>query len=696
MNAVGPASRPSDRSVPRETPILYTDFTKTTKDYFTFARNRPPAPGCSGAFFATIQTPFMDRNTLIGFLLIFGLLVAMQLVIAPEQERMEAERQAQLDSLRLSEQQRADSLDALRSLPETAVALPDSQVLALRRQQYAGAFGPFAEAATGQEKTEVLENDLLRIRFSNKGGRILDVELKQHFKVEIDSAHQERKVPLKLLADEKNSFEYLLPVAGIPAKVGTGSLFFEASRPDGQSVAFRVSAGEGRFFEQTYSLQPGGYALQYQVRAVGLDPLLERGTEHVELRWLDFLDKLEQNHQYERNYSTAYYKLTDDDYDYCSCTADDADDFSDRKVDWVAHSNQFFAAVLLAREQPFAGGASAVSVLEPENQDLKKISTQLSVPLSTEPFRMEFFLGPKDFETLRAYGKQLEDIIPFGSSIIGTANRWIVRPLFNFLLSFIGTKGIVILVLTLLVKLVLYPLSYKMLYSQAKMAALKPQIAGLREKFKDDQTQLQMETMKIYREFGVNPLGGCLPVVIQMPVWLALYRFFPASIEFRQAGFLWATDLSSYDVVYWLPFEIPFYGTHVSLFTLLWVATTLLYTRYNLQQMDMSSMGGGANAEVMKWMQYLMPVFFLFFFNNFASGLTCYLVFSNILNVAQTIVTKRFVIDNDKIMEQLEAYRKKPKKKGGFQSRLEDALKQQQAIAAQRQQAAQQQTKKKK
>jgi YidC/Oxa1 family membrane protein insertase len=254
-------------------------------------------------------------------------------------------------------------------------------------------------------------------------------------------------------------------------------------------------------------------------------------------------------------------------------------------------------------------------------------------------------------------------------------------------MSFIGIKGIVILVLTLIVKLLLYPLSYKMLYSQAKMTALKPQLSSLREKFKDDPSQMQMESMKIYREFGVNPLGGCLPVVIQMPVWLALYRFFPASIEFRQADFLWATDLSSYDAAFWLPFAIPFYGQHVSLFTLLWVITTLIYTYYNMQQMDMGSMGG-ANAEMMKWMQYLMPVFFLFFFNNFASGLTCYLVFSNILNVAQTIITKKWIIDDNKIKEQLEAYRKKPKKKGGFQTRLEEALKQQQAVAAQREVAA--------
>jgi len=267
----------------------------------------------------------------------------------------------------------------------------------------------------------------------------------------------------------------------------------------------------------------------------------------------------------------------------------------------------------------------------------------------------------------------MEDIIPFGRSIFGTINRWIIRPIFNFLSGFVGSMGIVILILTLIVKLALYPLTYKMLHSQTKMSVLKPEMASLKEKHKDEPQKAQMETMKIYREFGVNPLGGCMPMVLQMPIWFALYRFFPASIEFRQAGFLWATDLSSYDVFFNLPWEIPFYGAHVSLFTLLWAGTTLIYTYYNSKIMDMNAIN-----PMMKYMQYFMPLMFLFFFNNYASGLTCYLMFSNIINIGQTLGTKNLLFNDEKIKEELYAKKKKPKKKGKFQARLEQAMKEQQ------------------
>ncbi|MBI5915651.1 MAG: membrane protein insertase YidC [Bacteroidetes bacterium] len=635
----------------------------------------------------------MDRNTLIGFLLIFGLLVTMQLVIAPEKKKMEAAQQAKLDSLRQLEQKKADSLTTLQVLPVgNDTVRVDSQAQVAQVGQLAGQFGPFAAAAVGQEKVEVLENDVIRILFTNKGGRIREVELKQHFKVQLDSNHKEIKLPLKLLEDEKNHFEYLLPVANVPAgTVSSEQLFFQAKKEGENSIVFSANAGGASAFEQVYTIAPGSYGVKYEVRFRGLENTLKQDTP-VRLQWIDYLDKLEQNHQYEVNYSTVYYKPADDDYDYCSCTSNDEVKKSGEKMKWVAHSNQFFASVLLAKDAPFSGATMTTETVGKDDADLKKVSSEISFPTDLETFAMELYVGPKDFSTLRAYGSELEDIIPFGQSIMGSANRWVIRPLFNFLMSLVGVKGIVILLLTLIVKLLLYPLTYKMLYSQAKMAALKPQLAGIREKLKDDPTQLQMETMKVYREFGVNPLGGCLPVVIQMPVWLALYRFFPASIEFRQANFLWATDLSSYDAAFWLPFEIPFYGQHVSLFTLLWVVTTIMYTYYNMQQMDMGGMGG-ANAQMMKWMQYLMPVFFLFFFNRFASGLTCYLVFSNVLNIAQTLITKKWIIDHDKIKLKLEANRSKPKKKGGFQARLEDAMKQQKAIAAQREQAA---TKKKK
>ena len=285
---------------------------------------------------------------------------------------------------------------------------------------------------------------------------------------------------------------------------------------------------------------------------------------------------------------------------------------------------------------------------------------------------------------LQAQGNGLEDIIPFGSSIFGTINRWLIRPSFAFLNSFISSKGIAIIVMTLLVKLLLFPLTYKMVYSQQKMAALKPRMAKMKEKHGDDQQAVQMETMKMYREYGVNPLGGCLPIAAQMPIWFALFRFFPASIEFRQAPFLWAHDLSSFDVFAWLPFEIPFYGMHVSMFTLLYAVSMILYTVYNSKQMDMSAMGGGQQQQMMMYMQYFMPVMFLFFFNNYAAGLTTYMFTSNMMNVSQMIFTKKVLINKDKIEQELTASKAKPKKKGGFGERLAEAMKEQQKIQAQK------------
>ncbi|MCB0589478.1 MAG: membrane protein insertase YidC, partial [Phaeodactylibacter sp.] len=409
--------------------------------------------------------------------------------------------------------------------------------------------------------------------------------------------------------------------------------------------------------------------------------LISQNAGEVRLNWVNYLSKLEKNTVYERRYSTVYFKPVEEDPEYCSCTSDDVEEVKNQRVKWVSNANQFFNSSLIA-EDAFNSAVLETKMLPEESNDLKLLVSEINLPYShapTESFSMDFYIGPNEFDRLYAFGNSLQDVIPFGWSIFGTINRWVIRPLFNFLSGFIGSKGIVILFLTLIVKLLLYPLTYRMLYSQSKMGALKPRLEGMKEKYKDDPQQQQMETMKLYREFGVNPLGGCMPMVLQMPIWFALYRFFPASIEFRQAGFLWADDLSSYDVFVQLPFELPFnMGAHISLFTLLWAITTLIYTYYNTRHMDMS-----ANP-AMKYMQYIMPIMFLGFFNTFASGLTCYLLFSNLFNITQTLVTKNYIIDNEKIEKELEDYRKKPKKKGGFQQRLEAALKEQQRIQEQK------------
>jgi YidC/Oxa1 family membrane protein insertase len=311
------------------------------------------------------------------------------------------------------------------------------------------------------------------------------------------------------------------------------------------------------------------------------------------------------------------------------------------------------------------------------------------IPLDNGAANMTIYSGPNEFERLRAFNTALEDIIPFGSSIFGSINRWVIHPILDFLARFIGNQGIVILILTLLVKLFVYPLTYRMVLSQSKMAALKPRMEALKKKHGDDQQAMSVETMKMYSEYQVNPLGGCLPVLLQMPIWFALYRFFPAAIEFRQESFLWATDLSSYDSILQLPFHLPFgAGAHISLFTLIWVFTTLWYTWYSMKQMDTSAMQND-QMKVMKYMQYFMPVMFMFFFNAFASGLTLYLCFSNIVNIGQTVVTKQFLIDNEKIKAELEANKNKPKKTGGWRDKFEQAMKEQQKVQAEREKAKQ-------
>ncbi|MEO1258047.1 MAG: membrane protein insertase YidC [Bacteroidota bacterium] len=639
----------------------------------------------------------MDKNTITGFILIFGILLVWNMMMAPEAQKQLEEKQRIQDSIAQVEKKLQEetipetSPTTTDTPPQTPEIIQDSQAIAKAETLLQMQYGAFYPSAKGEEKEITLENNVMKVTFTNKGGHIKSVLLKEHFKILRDENHVETKVPLYLMEDEKDRFEYLLPVAdAAKGTISSQELFFTPT-VSGNTITFTADAGNGRSFEQKYVLNDNSYGVDYDVKFNGLGNVLKTGNDAISFNWLNHLDKLELNYQYEQMYSSVYFKESDDDYDYCSCTSNDEEDLNSDPIAWMAHSNQFFATILMAKGKPFKGGVFETRVVDrdkiKDSPDLKVLNTKLQIPTDQETFAMHMYLGPKDYEVLQEYGQEVKYIVPFGRSIIGTANRWIIRPLFNFLSGFLGAKGIIILVLTLIVKVALYPLMYKMLYSQAKMAALKPQMAKVKEKFKDDQQQAQMETMKMYREFGVNPLSGCMPMVLQMPVWIALYRFFPASIEFRQEGFLWATDLSSYDPFFWLPFNIPFTDqSHLSLFTLLWVISTLIYTYYNMQQMDMANMGG-ANAKMMKYMQFLMPVFFLFFFNNFASGLTAYLVFSTVINIAQTLITKNVIIDKEKIKKELEAHKKKPKKKSGFQSRLEEAMKQQQALAAQREAA---------
>ncbi len=613
----------------------------------------------------------MDKNNIIGITLIFMLFFAWSYLNTDSPEVI-AERQRVQDSIAY-EQHKMDSLAQIGATDNnTASNIIETD--SAKQARLAGSFGSFATSASGTETLHTLENDLIKLQFSNKGGRIVNAQLKNYNKLYDDAEGVEQKKVVELLEDNKNKFEYELQTNA--GTISTQNLFFTAETV-GNTITFRANAGSG-YFEQKYTLSKEGYKIDYAVTSNGLENVLNTSSGAVKLNWNTYLDKIEKNTYYERIYSSVYFKEAEDDSDYCSCTSDDEENLKER-VKWVSQSNQFFNTSIVAEKSFNSGRVATVMMEDEDSDDLKKLETTLMVPLggaNPNTFNMAMYVGPNEFNRLAAFDASLEDVIPYGWSFFGTINRWVIRPLFNFLSTFIGSAGIVILLLTFLVKLALYPLTYKMLHSQSKMAALKPRIAGMKEKFGDDPQKQQMETMKMYREYGVNPLGGCFPIVLQMPIWFALYRFFPASIDFRQASFLWATDLSSFDAFVNLGFDLPFnMGSHISLFTVLWAITTLIYTYYNSKHMDMS-----ANP-AMKYMQYLMPVMFLGFFNSYASGLTCYLLFSNIFNIAQTVITKGYIINQDKLEKELVAFQKKPKKKkGGFQERLESALKEQQKI----------------
>ena len=601
----------------------------------------------------------MDRNQLIGFAMIFLLLMWWSMMRTPELPIEELPTPADTEI--------STETPSSTSASSPSNSIEDSNTMEKLQNQYAS----FALSAQGQESTHVIENQQIRLTFSNKGGKIVSAVIKNHYKFVTKENGEEVRVPVQLLNDERNQFEYILKLNN--RNISTADLYF-TPKVQGNKITFTASTNSGGSIEQIYELKGDTYEVGYHLNLNRLQTDIERSDDNIMLRWVNVLDAIEKNKMFEERYSTIYYKPVENGSKYCSCTGDDIDDRNLDHIQWVSHANQFFSSSLMTFDQTFDGGTFFTEMLE-NDTDLKVTGAELGIPYehnSRESISMAFYIGPNEYNSLKAYDNDLEEIIPFGTSIFGDINREVIRPAFHFVAKFIASKGVVILVIIFILKMILYPLYYKMLHSQAKMGALKPELAGLKEKFKDEPQKVQMETMKVYREYGVSPLGGCLPMAIQTPIWYALFRFFPADITFRQESFLWASDLSSYDAFINLPFEIPLFGAHLSLFTMLWAVSTVAYTYYNMQHMDMS-----ANP-AMKYVQYFMPLMFLFYFNNYASGLTCYLFFGNLMNVGQTVVTKKFIFNDEKIRAELEVKKQKPKKRGKFQARLEQAMKQQQ------------------
>jgi YidC/Oxa1 family membrane protein insertase len=620
----------------------------------------------------------MNKNTVIGIFLIFAIFVVFGIINKPSEEELAKAKQKR-DSL---EQVYQDSLAqvALKNqvaktqeiVEKDSLALPDSIV----KKQLQEKYGQLSQAAIGDSSFFVLENNKLKITFTNKGGRPYKVELKEY--KTFDS--------LPVVLWQGDSVQFGLNFFAQNRSIQTQNFYFKALTSDSiievkdkaQKIAFRLEAGENRYIDFIYELYPNSYKLNFSIKSKNIQELTGDKLDYMVLDWKLYAPQLEKNADFETTNTTVYYKYDADEVDYLSETKDVKEDLK-TKVKWVAFKQQFFSSVLMAKE-PFLNATVESKKYNGRNKRLlKELNSELTLNYeakSDENKDYVFYFGPNHFHTLKEQNiPDLEKLIPLGWGIFGWINRFIVIPVFNFFDNFIGSYGIIILLLTILLKIILFPLTYKSYMATAKMRVLKPQVDEINAKIpKDKPLERQQATMALYKKAGVNPMGGCLPMLLQMPILFAMFRFCPTSFELRQQSFLWATDLSSYDSIWDFGFNVPFYGDHMSLFCLLMTASTIIYT-YQQNKMNPQN----STMPSMKVISYMMPIMFLFIFNNYSAGLSYYYFLANVFTFGQMYVIRRFV-NEEKLLAQINENKKKPVKKSRFQERLEEMTRQRQQM----------------
>lgn len=593
-----------------------------------------------------------DKNSLIGFALMAIILIVFNTFFFPQldQEQPQVTTNNNEGSLTNSES------TVISTTPIINTTINDFTI----NEELKATYGVFANSAIGEENFYTVENDKLKITVSNKGGRITSVIMKEYQTFE--------SLPLDLFDVDSSRFNLQFTTG---KEINTANLFFIADQR-GSSLSLKLKADDSHYIEYLYTLNDD-YLVDFEINLIGLESLIPKGVNYMNLEWQMKTPQTEKSKTNQDMYTGIQYQYSaDNEVDYLSFTSTDDDEIN-AKLNWVAFKQQFFSVIFIAKEG-FEKPTNLTSIKNEGSKFIKDLSAKFELPYThknNERLSFQFYFGPNHYKTLESYNSGFEELIPLGWGVFGWVNEYIIINIFDLLNKYFSSYGIIILLLTLIIKLGLSPFTYKAFLSQAKMKVLKPEIDKINEKNKGkDQMKIQQETMTLYRKAGVNPMGGCLPMLFQFPILIAMFQFFPASIELRQEGFLWADDLSSYDSIYNLGFNIPFYGDHVSLFTLLMTISTLLYTRMN------SSMATGQMAQ-MKWMMYLMPIMFLGFFNNYAAGLTYYYFLANMFTMTQQFFMTRFV-DEDTILAQLEANKKKPSKpKSKFQKKLEEMQKQQ-------------------
>ncbi len=628
----------------------------------------------------------MDKNTVIGFLLIGIVLFAFTWFNQPSPEQLEAQRRyqdsiAQVESTRQLQQQADERQNAI--VQESLDNLPDS----VREVQMQNAYGVFASAMQGTEEKVKLENDLVELHISSKGGHLAYARLKEY--VTYDS------LPLILFDERDMKFGFTM-VTATNRVVNTSDLYFTPIKgSDPNTVTMRLNVGEGGYLDFVYSLRPGDYMIDYTIQSNGLNGILSPSTNALDLVWEQDIRQQEKGRKYEDQHTALYYKFLADDVEKLSEVKDQSERVSNR-LKWIAYKDKFFATVLISNDG-FEATALESKLLTADGY-LKRLKTTTSVPFDLqgrETTSFIYYLGPTSYAHLRSYDKgvpsneqlELEKLVPMGGSFFRAINQYFIIPIFDFLGKFISNYGLLIFLLTLAVKLVLFPLTYKSYMSSAKMRVLRPQVEAINEKYpgQDKAMERQKATMELYSRAGASPMSGCLPMLLQFPILIALYNFFPSAIELRQESFLWANDLSTYDaVISWdtyIPLVSQYFGNHISLFCLLMTIVNIAYTKFN---MDMTNTGQ-QQMPGMKMMMYLMPLMFLFIFNQSPAALSYYFLVSTLITIVQTL-SFRFLINEDKLLAKLEANKKKPQKKSGFMKRLEEAQKQQQEILKKQQQ----------
>jgi len=608
----------------------------------------------------------MDRNTFTGLFLILIIIVGSTYLLKPSQEQVNREKQTQ-DSIAAVAKAKINSV----SHPDTTKKIQQKSVV-----DTAALKGPFGAARVGNNQIVTLENEYLKVNISTKGGRIESVELKS---IEHKKAETYDKKPLIMFEGPDNKFGLIFNAGG--TNISTNDLYFSPSAPslsvskkDSSSLTMRLNYADGQYIDYLYSLKGESYKVGFTIIAKGMQNVIASGQKHLLLNWEAVLKQKEKDIVAEQQrYSTAYFKLVNNDVDYLSinATKNEQKDIGaeEGKVQWISFKQHFFSNVLIAKDG-FDKGTLTVAN-STDSGIVKSFTANMQLPFGGKDittYPMEFYFGPNKFSILKSQGYNLERQVNMGYPPLKYINRFVVLPVFNFLENFGLNYGLIILILTILLKAVLSPLTYKSYLSMAKMKVLKPEMDEIKAKVGDDNaTLLQQEYMKLYKKAGVNPLGGCIPMLMQLPIIMAFFFFFPNLYELRGQSFLWVKDLSTYDDFVKFGFNMPFIGDHLSLMCILMTISTLIYTYFNNQ---ISGVTGQ-----MKYIGYITPVIFLGVLNSYPAGLNYYYFLANMLTFAQQFAIRQMVND-EKIHAQIQENKKKPasQKKSKFQQRLDDYM----------------------